>query len=235
MNRPTSPHHGQAPTAIDTVYSALRTEILNATLTPGSRLRIEALRQRFDVGSSTIREALSRLLVDKLVLSREQRGFLVAPISLKDFREITTMRIVLEVQAVREAVAAGDEAWENRLLAAAHQLQKTEEKLTEGKSQPEVAIAWEERNREFHDALVASCTNDWLLRFRATVFAHGFRYRRISMPQRDIPRDVRAEHQAIFEAALARDADRAASATKVHIRNSIAPLEAGIISLFPEE
>lgn len=234
MSRLTPTDHGPAPTAIDMVYNALRSDILNATLEPGSRLRIEALRQRFDVGSSTIREALSRLLVDKLVLSREQRGFLVAPMSLTDFRELTTMRIVLEVQAVREAVAAGDEAWENRLLAAAHQLQKTEERLTEGKSQPDVAVAWEERNREFHDALVASCTNDWLLRFRATVFAHGFRYRRISMPQRDVPRDVRDEHQALFEAALARDADRAARATELHIRNAIAPLEAGIIGLFSE-
>ena len=94
-------------TAIEAIYSTLREAILEGTLEPECKLRIEELRQHFSVGSSTIREALSRLLVDKLVVSKEQRGFQVAPVSLEDFREITEVRILLETQAVRESVRNG--------------------------------------------------------------------------------------------------------------------------------
>lgn len=218
-------------TAIESVYTTLRQGILEGTLEPECKLRVEELRQHFGVGSSTIREALSRLLVDKLVVSREQRGFQVAPVSLEDFREITELRILLETQAVREAVRKGDDAWEDRLVAAAHQLAKIEARLKDMGSDPEFAMAWEERNREFHDALVAACENSWLLRFRATVFAHSFRYRRISLKEKSIPRDVRAEHQAIFEAAMARDEEAAARASEEHIRNSVVALEAGVADL----
>jgi len=91
-------------TAIETVYMTLRQGILEGTLQPECKLRVEELRQHFGVGSSTIREALSRLLVDKLVTSKEQRGFQVAAVSLEDFREITELRILLETQAVRESI-----------------------------------------------------------------------------------------------------------------------------------
>lgn len=218
-------------TAIEAVYKALREAILEGKLEPECRLRVEELRQHFGVGSSTVREALSRLLVDKLVTSKEQRGFQVAPVSLEDFREITALRILLETEAVRDSVAKGDDAWEDRLVAAAHQLSKIERQLPEKSADRGFQTAWEERNREFHDALVAACTNSWLLRFRETVFAHSYRYRRISLRERDIPRDVRAEHQTIFDAAIARDVDAAAAASEIHVRNSIVSLEVGVADL----
>lgn len=106
-------------TAIEAVHMALRQAILEGTLKPECRLRVEALRQHFGVGALTVREALSRLLVDKLVTSKEQRGFQVAPVSLEDFRETTELRILLETEAVRESVAKGDDASGDRLVAAA--------------------------------------------------------------------------------------------------------------------
>ncbi|MCB1355283.1 MAG: GntR family transcriptional regulator [Maritimibacter sp.] len=218
-------------TAIETIYSTLRQGILEGTLEPECKLRVEELRLHFGVGSSTVREALSRLLVDKLVVSKEQRGFQVAPVSLEDFREITELRILLETQAVRESVRKGDDEWEDRLVAAAHQLSKIEVRMKEKGDDREFVMAWEERNREFHNALVAACENSWLLRFRATVFAHSFRYRQISLKETSLPRDVRAEHQAIFDAAMARDEDAAARTSEDHIRNSIVSLEAGFSDL----
>lgn len=215
-------------TAIEAVYTSLRENILDGTLPPESRLRVEELRLGFGVGSSTVREALSRLLVDKLVTARKQRGFFVAAVSLDDFREISQLRVMLETQAVREAVQNGDDAWENRLVVAAHQLAKIERQMDARADDFEFVKEWEERNREFHDALVSACRNQWLLRFRATIFAHTFRYRRMSLQKQALPRDVRAEHEAIFNAAIERDGDGAARASEDHIRKSITALEAGV-------
>lgn len=220
-------------TAIETVYLALRRGILDGDLEPEARLRVQELRERFEVGSSTIREALSRLLVDNLVTSEGQRGFRVAPVSLKDFREISELRILLETQAIRESLAQGDDEWENRVVAAAHQLAKVEKAMSERRREEDYVQEWEARNADFHDALVAACTNDWLRRFRAQVFAHSFRYRRISVRERNVPRDVRGEHQALFEAAIARDVETAVRVTTEHIQKSVIVLE-GRLSELPK-
>ena len=100
-----------AKTAIESVYAAVREDILSGRLKPGSRLPIEHLRSHYEVGSSTVREALSRLVSDTLVTTEGQRGFRVAPISLDDFREIAAMRKLLEAQALGEAIARGDDDW----------------------------------------------------------------------------------------------------------------------------
>lgn len=208
-------------TAIEEVYTALHQLILNGDIAPGSRLRIEELRQRFEVGSSTVREALSRLLADNLVTTREQRGFHVAPVSLEDFREIADLRILLECQAVRESIGKGDDNWESRLVAAHHQLTKVETQMPEKWQEKEYVDLWETRNNEFHDALVSACSNNWLLKLRKLVFTHSYRYRCISVKKRNVPRDVRAEHQAIFDAAIARDTDAAVAILTDHISRSV--------------
>lgn len=218
-------------TAIETVYLALRRGILDGDLEPEARLRVQELRERFEVGSSTIREALSRLLVDNLVTSEGQRGFRVAPVSLKDFREISELRVLLETQAIRESLEQGDDEWENRIVAAAHQLAKVEKAMSERRRDEDYVQEWEARNADFHDALVAACTNDWLRRFRAQVFAHSFRYRRIVVRERNVPRDVRAEHQALFEAAIARDVETTVRLTTEHIQKSVIVLEARLAEL----
>lgn len=229
INDMSAESHGK--TAIESVYEALRQAILVGEIAPESRLRVEELRKKFGVGASTVREALSRLLAENLVTTEGQRGFHAAKVSLGEFHQITSTRILLETQAVRESIANGDDAWENRLVAAAHQLSKVEAVMADSRYDENYILQWEERNNEFHNALVSACGNQWLLRFREMVFTHAFRYRRLSVKERNVPRDVSAEHQAIFKAAIARDAEEAARVTAIHIQKSIDVLEAGVASL----
>ncbi len=213
-------------TVIENVYAALRTMILSGELAPDSRLRVEEIRARFGVGSSTVREALSRLLADNLVETQGQRGFHVTPVSIDDFSHVCELRSLLESSAVRDSIRNGDDDWEGALVAAHHRLAKIEKTMPGAES--EAASEWEARNRAFHDTLVAACTNRWLLNFRDIVYSQSERYRRISITTPRIPRDVRAEHQAIFDAAIARDAEEAVRLTVGHISKSIAALRAHV-------
>ncbi|CCQ72607.1 Transcriptional regulator, GntR family [Magnetospira sp. QH-2] len=214
-------------TIIEQVYATLRTDILNGQLTPGSRLRVEELRARFGgIGASTVREALSRLLVENLATTEGQRGFRVAEVSLADFQDIAAMRKLLETQAVRESVIRGDDDWEARVVTAAHHLSKIE---TSMKDRQEVPMEdWEARNSAFHDALVSACTNRWLINFRRVLYQHSIRYLRISLVERTIPRDVGAEHRAILEAAMDRNADLTSQLTSEHIERSVMVLKAKV-------
>ena len=125
------PGEAKGRTLIEAAYATLRSEIIDGTLEPGAKLRTEELRARYDVSGSTIREALTRLLGEALVTSEGQRGFRVAPASLDDFRDLTEVRKLIETEALRQAIAAGGEAWEADIVAAFYRLSKTEERLRE--------------------------------------------------------------------------------------------------------
>jgi len=79
MDAITEPHSlGVAEAA----YSRLRSDILGGELLPGMKLKLDALRERYDVSVNTLRETLSRLAADGLVEAEGQRGFTVIPATL---------------------------------------------------------------------------------------------------------------------------------------------------------
>ena len=125
---------------------------------------------------------------------------------------------------MRESVLKGDDDWESAFVAAHHNLAKIETEMA-GRETQSVA-EWERRNRAFHNAMIARCANRWLLNFREMLYNHSVRYIQISVTDRTIPRDVRAEHQAIFDAVIARDADLAEKLTIDHIYRSVPVIEA---------
>ncbi len=201
-------------TLVESAYRALRRDIIEGHLAPGEKLRVEHLKDNYGVGAGTLREALSLLISDALVVSQGQRGFRVAPVSLEDFEDITRNRVMLECEALRQSIAMGDDAWEGQVLAAFHRLSKAEEKLIASADREE----WEERNRVFHEVLIAACPSRWLKHFLAILYHQAERYRRLSLYLQPIPRDIHAEHEALVQAALARDAERAANVLAEHIQ-----------------
>ncbi len=209
-------------TIIEAVYTSLRQQILDGKFEPGSKLRIESIRADFGVSSSSVREALSRLLSENLVTTEGQRGFRVSPVSIKDFQEIADMRKLLESKAVFESVSQGDDHWEANLVMMSYKLSKIESQRSAGES---INLdEWEHRNRDFHDALISACHNQWLLNFRTTLYENSVRYIRMCIADNHSRRDVRQEHQAIFEAALDRNAKLASTLIEDHIDKSVSDL-----------
>lgn len=105
------------PTTLTTqVYGRLRGEIIGGQLKPNEKLRLAALRQRLGVGMSAIREALSRLAAEGLVIAEDQRGFRVSPVSREDLEDLTRVRIEIERHLAR---AAGPGARAQRRTAQA--------------------------------------------------------------------------------------------------------------------
>ena len=231
----TWPHglqHGEnrpgSPTLVQSTYDAMREDILSVRLQPGTKLRAEALKERYNVGASTLREALNLLVGEALVSSEGQKGFRVTPMSEEDFRDIVRVRKMLETRALREAIEHGDDDWEAEVVAAFHRLSRIEERVPEDPGG--LSGEWEERNRAFHAALISACPSRWLHHFIGILFHQSERYRRIALCQSQGPvkrRDVHAEHEAIYEAVMARDADTACLLTEQHIDRTLNFLREG--------
>eukprot|EP01037_Dinobryon_pediforme_P017783 gene17783-18002_t len=187
------PSESAPRTLIQDVYQRLRADIIMGTLKPGTRLRAEHLKDTYNASGATLREALALLVADALVISREQRGFIVAPASIADFTDITETRATLEAHAVRMAVRHGDDEWEANLSGAFHRLSLAEERRTHGNSDDPY---WEECNKKFHEALVAGYDSRWTRHFLTILYRQSERYRRIALNNAPPERDVHAEHSA---------------------------------------
>ena len=201
-------------TLTDQAYKRLREDIVHGKLNPGEKLRIEHMKQTYEVGATPLREALYRLSADGFVQVQGQRGFRVADMSLDELTDITNLRVVLEGMALSQSVHNSDDEWESRVVAAFHHLTKAE-----NQKEPDIQ-EWEVRNREFHLALVSCCNSPWLMRFYETLYDQHKRYRNISRIDRSNRRNVHAEHTTICDAALAKDVDTLCAANEQHIRRT---------------
>src|SRR3954462_14708131 len=112
-----------APATLGEVaYQRLRADIVAGVLEAGKPLRLEALRQRYGLSFSPLREALMRLQSERLVLSTALRGFSVAPLSRAEMQDATETRILIESEALRRSMRDGDDDWEAAIVAAFHAL-----------------------------------------------------------------------------------------------------------------
>lgn len=210
-------------------YDRLRGDVLACRVVPGQRLNIVELAAELEVSPGAVREALSRLTSEGLVLAEPQRGFQAAPVSRADLEDLTDVRVEIERLCLARAVARGALEWETRLVAAHHALSRTPEREPEDAAR--MGDAWAGAHAEFHDALVAGCDSPTLLELRTTLYARSERYRRLSAPLARRRRVLADEHRALLDAALTRDAEGLAEASARHIR---ATTEILVEALFAE-
>jgi DNA-binding GntR family transcriptional regulator len=117
-------------TRASAVYEQLREDIAHGQLAPGAKLRVEAMCQRYGVGASPLREALSRLSAEGWVDRTDLRGFSVAPLHWDELPILTRNRIQLESLALRESIAQRDAALEDALVLLMHRLSRTPRSLS---------------------------------------------------------------------------------------------------------
>jgi GntR family carbon starvation induced transcriptional regulator len=195
----------------------LREDIVNCRLKPGEPLRFDVLRLAFGASFTTLREALTALSAEGLVLAEEQRGFRVAPVSTRDLFEVTDARVLIEIELLRRSIANGGDEWEIAIMSTLHRLRRIEERAAEKQlDDPE----WKVAHRQFHEALVSAGESATLLSIRAGLFERAERYRHLSASLRPQPRDKAGEHQAIMQAAIARNGDLAVTLIEKHIRST---------------
>src|SRR5262245_62478297 len=212
---------------IEGAYRLLRDDIISGALAPSEKLRIEHLRQRYGIGASALREALSRLVSDGLVECEAQRGYWVSPVSRAELDDITATRKVIEVEALRQSIEFGPLEWEGRVVAACHSLERVETSMVEATR--EVIMGWERANRAFHMALISGCPSRRLLRFTELLYDQSQRYRHRTVLRRPIPRrGLSSEHTEIVEVTLKRDTERACALLAKHIESTARAVDTAV-------
>jgi len=201
----------------DVVHGRIRTDILFGHLPPGERLRLDAVSRRYGASVGTMRELLNRLASEGLIVAEGQRGFEVAPVSPKEFREVGALRLLLETHALTQSFAAGDLDWEARVVAAHHKLSVMETRMIGGADAD--PVAWKQCDRDFHQALISACGSGVLMAAHSSVYDKYLRYQMIAIVFRG--EAAAREHGLLLECALRRDAERANGILKTHIESCL--------------
>lgn len=207
----------QGDTLASQAFRRLRDEIVRNELAPNAKLGVRQLVERYGVGASPLREALSRLVGDGLVTLEGQKGFRVAPISRKHMLEIADARQVAEVGAFKLALERGDADWEAEVLGAFHRLRRaTGETLLSTNN-----ADWERFHKEFHRALIAACGVASLIDFCQTLYDQATRYRHLLFHHDIAGRHLIDEHQVLLDVVLARDVEGGGEALYKHMRLTV--------------
>jgi len=214
-------------TLIGKAHAELKNNIIAGRHQPGERLRVEHLKRQYGVGSSTLREALTMLIADQLVIAEGQRGFRVKPVSSRDLIDLNRIRIVLEREAISQSIAHGDLEWEKKIVSSFHLLSRVTKALTNNPSDKQLFDEWERWHAAFHLSLFSADPSEWTQRFLMIAYQQCQRYRNIfhlmtqDLARENIPRDIESEHEEIFNAVLSRDAEAAPQLLEKHLLQTL--------------
>lgn len=208
---------GKPKTLNARVFDQLRLAILDGVLRPGERLRLVELSARHGVSQSVLREGLTRLVEQGLAVSVPQQGFRVVTLSQSDLEDLTETRTAIEGLVLARSLADGDMEWESGVVAAYHRLERAQQELVVDSPPAAARETWARAHADFHQALLAGCASP-----RLRQLAFGLRdaaelYRRWAPVSTTMRRQIVAEHLALRDAAVDRDADRAVPVLRTHL------------------
>ena len=171
----------------------------------------DELRDMLDVTLHTL-DVLEALKLKKpIVVGHSMGGMIAAEMAAIAHTEI-------EKLCLAEAIRHGDLEWEGSIVSAFHRLSRVPERDPD---QPgRLHHEWTLNHESFHRNLVAGCPNQWLLRMHQLLYQQSERYRQLSAPLGGDGRDVKAEHQALVDAVLDRDVQKAQQIIADHLRKT---------------
>lgn len=206
--------------ASDRAYEALRDDIIEWRLAPGTVLAEVEQSERLGVSRTPLREALSRLTAEGLTTAAGGRGVVVTGISLEDIGELFELRETLEGTAAALAAERGDPAAFEQLrqeLAAAPELIDG----SDSGRQAYYALA-----ARLDAAIDAAISNSYLAQAMRSLRIHLVRVRRLAADDAERLTAAAAEHAAIAEAIAAGNPRLAQAATTVHLHRSLSHVKA---------
>ncbi|WP_459429856.1 GntR family transcriptional regulator [Roseivivax sp.] len=200
------------------IAAALREAILTMDVAPGQPLTESHLGEVFGASRTPVRDALSELQAERLIVRLPNRGTLVAPLSRSDILDAQFIREALELANIRSLIDGGlPEASRARL-----------EEILEAQGAAVDAVDWQRFSRldnAFHLELAQTTGRE-----RAAELLQGERARldRLRYGRQRLRHELEplfADHRAVIDAIVARDSATAEERMRQHLRVVLGTLD----------
>jgi len=197
------------------IYNVVRKAIVDGIYQPGESVRQEALARQLSVSRVPIREALSRLEAEGLVVLRPRRGYIVKELDVNEIIEIFELRAVMEEHAAYVATKARSSTDIREVQALLERM----EVLSEGTFSE--APQWVELNRRFHHRIFASSGRVHLSQAISNYRDWVDAYIRIEIAMTGKLAEAHQDHLQIVQAFVNGDADLAAQLSREHCMHTL--------------
>jgi DNA-binding GntR family transcriptional regulator len=194
----------------ETVYDALKRDILSGTLPPGAILREEDLARRHQVSRTPVREALSRLETEGLAARHTGTGLLVSELGADEIIDLYVLREALEGLAARLAASRRTEID----LARLHMVHDLAQQAVRDGDVTRASRV----NAEFHFLIWRIAGNRPLLRAISGVHESVQRFPQNTLAYPGRLEESVNEHSQLLDAIRERDHERAEALAVEHVR-----------------
>ena len=195
------------------VYQALKQIILRGDLPSGERVVETKLAKQLQVSRTPIREAISQLKREKLIVSKPNGGFRVATLSVRDAIELYDCRIALEQLSISNAC----QEITSKQLKQLEKYVLLAEKLVDSKSGKSNSLKLLEVDYQFHHLIAESSGNQWLLSLLEQIFDRMTLLRVYTTQHNPEVLEIRSEHRQIYEAIASGNSDLAQTTIREHL------------------
>ncbi|RUY27345.1 GntR family transcriptional regulator [Mesorhizobium sp. M7A.F.Ca.US.001.04.1.1] len=211
-----------SPTVADAIHAELRDRILKGVFPPGSLLRQEELARQFGASRVPLREAMSRLEVEGLLLVRPRRGYAVRNLDPVEIVEIFDLRAAVEEHLGGLAAKARSEHDIERVSDAVAEMERI------AADKPNDTSQWLNANAAFHAALLAAAHRKHAARFAAMLRDQVEPYIRIEIELTKEVMQAETEHRQMLEALQKADSGRLRQLCRKHCENTASRLVAAL-------
>ncbi len=198
------------------VYAAIVARIHRGELRPGDRVSEADVADRLGISRAPVREALSQLAYEGLIVRKPRSGSFIAELSRSDLEDIREARLLLECHAARRACLriTSDDAAELRNLIMAMA-------ATAADPGSDHWTATASLNAQFHQTVARIAGNRVLERLWRGLDPLGWLLAPANEPnQMHSPLALVARHEMLLDALLSGDPDRAEAAFATHITHA---------------
>jgi DNA-binding GntR family transcriptional regulator len=193
----------------------LREQILAGRLSPGSRLSQLSIAEQHGVSRIPVREALSALSNEGLVILEPARGARVAALDAADVRDVYLLRERLEPMVVASATGR---VTDRHVMEAEALVTSMDDAETSG-------TEWLRLDRQFHTMWNDLVDMPRLIRMVEQLWDVAQRYRAVSLVSPGMASNSNIEHWMLLEAIKRRSAQDASALLEVHIRRTRVTIE----------
>ena len=196
------------------IYTALKKKIIYLELSPESVLNLSDLAKEFGVSRTPIKEVLISLQAEEWIM-RQGSHFIVTPLSLERIREITEIRLILEVQANIWAMERMTSSESDMLTDLETRIKSFDE------TSSNLSIVNFDFN--FHHSIFNIAKNSQLVKVLERLLGHYLRFW-LAIPRQINHQEFFIEALELIDAIRHKDEARVRDCTVNHIRNSVAQI-----------
>lgn len=197
-------------TLAERAYEQLRDLIISAQLAPGQLIDEERMIERLGIGRTPLREAMRRLRAEGLLDIYPHRGTFVPEVTVRDLRQISEARRVLEGYAAARAAQSKSDVFRQDLVAAYEELQTIDD--TDAERLLDI-------DARMHEAIYRAMDNRYIESTLKQYFTLSQRMWNYVLPRLQVMKPHVDEHLELLQAVIDQDVEKAERLAISHVMN----------------